>query len=159
MSVLVLDAPHPTVEISAGGVVFRRTEDGPRYLLILDAHGNWGFPKGHVDEGESGSAAAQREITEETGLRELALHAPLGTIDWHFEQGGRPVHKFCHFYLFEAAAEEAAPQEGEGITACAWHSAEEAQRTITFENARGLLRRAAAEVARLCRGGDDAAER
>jgi 8-oxo-dGTP pyrophosphatase MutT (NUDIX family) len=68
-------------ETSAGGVVVRCGTDGPRVLLIHDRHGNWGFPKGHVESGEDPADAARREIAEEAGLTGLVLHAPLGTID------------------------------------------------------------------------------
>ena len=52
---------------SAGAVVFRRTDQGIR-LLILRAFKNWDFPKGLVDPGEDDLAAAKREAEEETGL-------------------------------------------------------------------------------------------
>jgi len=57
------------LEVSAGGIVFRRlAESGPRFLLIKDSYDNWGFPKGHLENGESPADAAHRETAEETGL-------------------------------------------------------------------------------------------
>ena len=56
---------------SAGAVVFRRTERGVR-LLVLRAYKNWDFPKGLVEPGEDQLATATREVTEETGLKDLA---------------------------------------------------------------------------------------
>ena len=35
------------------------------------------------------------------------------------------------------------PQVNEGITECAWHPLEEALRTVSYDNARDVLRRAA----------------
>ncbi len=64
----------PVEESSAGGVIFRRTAQGPVVLLIKDAYRNWGFPKGHLEDGEDAAAAALREIAEETGLTDLVLH-------------------------------------------------------------------------------------
>jgi 8-oxo-dGTP pyrophosphatase MutT (NUDIX family) len=81
-------------ETSAGGVIFRCEEDGPHFLLILDGYNNWGFPKGHIDPGESPDLAARREIEEETGLGNLILRAPLGLIDWYFRQGDQLIHKY-----------------------------------------------------------------
>ena len=47
------------LEVSAGGIVFRRMPDAPpRYLLIKDSYDNWGFPKGHLENGESPAEAA-----------------------------------------------------------------------------------------------------
>jgi 8-oxo-dGTP pyrophosphatase MutT (NUDIX family) len=55
---------------AAGAVVFRRTERGPR-LLLLRAYKNWDFPKGMIEPGESELDTAKRETLEETGLADL----------------------------------------------------------------------------------------
>ncbi len=133
-------------EVSAGGVVFRRFPEGPRYLLIFDSHGNWGFPKGHVEEGEDPVASARREIEEETGLDQLVMHGELGSISWSFRSGGKWVHKRCYLYLFESPQGEAVPERGEGIRECRWLPGEAASATVTFENARAVLERARDKV-------------
>lgn len=134
-------------ETSAGGVVFRRDSEGRvRYLLIRDSYRNWGFPKGHLEAGEPPADAARREVTEETGLTELILHGPIRVIDWYFRFRGKTIHKYCHFFLFESRAGDPVPQEDEGITQCAWHPHEEALTTISYDNARGVLRRASEMV-------------
>lgn len=130
-------------EVSAGGLVFRRDESGVvRFLLIRDSYGNWGFPKGHLEEGEQPADAASRETAEETGLHDLRLHGPIRIIDWHFRFRGRSIHKYCHFFLFESSEGDPVPQEDEGITACHWCSLEDALQELSYENARGVLRRA-----------------
>jgi len=55
----------------AGGVVFRPTREGPRYLLVEASatRDRWVFPKGRVEDGESGASAALREVGEEAGVR------------------------------------------------------------------------------------------
>ncbi len=134
---------RPEQEVSAGGVVFRKcAERGLRYLLIRDSYGHWGFPKGHLEEGETPSQAALRETGEETGLECLTLHGPIRVIDWHFRFRGRFIHKYCHFFLFESPEGEACPQRAEGITVCRWSSLEEAMSEVSYENARGVLTRA-----------------
>jgi len=131
-------------ETSAGGVVFRRGPDGmTRFLLIRDSYKNWGFPKGHLEAGEPPAEAARREVIEETGLEDLVLRGPIKVIDWYFRFRGKTIHKYCHFFLFESRRGEPVPEEAEGITACVWHPLEEAQRTISYDNARDVLRRAA----------------
>lgn len=135
-------------EVSAGGVVFRRGEDGAtRFLLIRDSYRHWGLPKGHLEPGETPAAAASRETFEETGLADLRLHGPIRIIDWHFRFRGRRIHKYCHFFLFESPAAEAVPQVDEGITACRWLPLDEALGTLSYDNARGVLKRAG-EMAR-----------
>jgi 8-oxo-dGTP pyrophosphatase MutT (NUDIX family) len=134
-------------ETSAGGVVFRREADGGvRYLLIRDSYRNWGFPKGHLEPAEPPADAARREVAEETGLRDLNLHGPIQVIDWYFRFRGKTIHKFCHFFLFESKQGELVPQLEEGITDCTWRSLAESRETISYDNARGVLERAAEMV-------------
>lgn len=135
-------------ERSAGGVVFRLAADAeggarPVFLLIRDSYRNWGFPKGHVEQGEAPEGAAVREVEEETGLSQLAVRGEIDTIDWYFRFRGRLIHKYCHFFLIESASEETTPQQEEGITACRWLPLEEAIAVISYANARDVLRRAA----------------
>ena len=54
-----------------GGIVFKLTSEGPRYLLV-EASGTrdrWVFPKGHIEDGETATSAALREVGEEAGVR------------------------------------------------------------------------------------------
>jgi 8-oxo-dGTP pyrophosphatase MutT (NUDIX family) len=129
-------------ETSAGGVVFRVDGGQPFFLLIRDSYQNWGFPKGHVEQGEEPDAAALREVTEETGLADLTIRGTLETIDWFFRFRGQLIHKVCHFYLIETSERDTLPQEAEGITACRWTPFEEAETLISYANAREVLRRA-----------------
>lgn len=120
----------------------REDPDGPRVLLICDSYRNWGFPKGHLESGEHAEAAAVREVSEETGLTSLELLADVQTIDWHFRFRGRLVHKVCHFFLMRTIDHATTPQAAEGITACRWVPFDEADRLISYENARQVLHRA-----------------
>jgi 8-oxo-dGTP pyrophosphatase MutT (NUDIX family) len=135
-------------ETSAGGVVFRMMPGAegsvahPLFLLIRDSYRNWGFPKGHVEDGELPESAALREVAEETGLRGMSLRGPVETIDWYFRFRGRLIHKVCHFFLMETDQAETSPQRAEGITACRWAPYREACDVISYANAREVLRRA-----------------
>jgi 8-oxo-dGTP pyrophosphatase MutT (NUDIX family) len=135
---------RPIREVSAGSVVFRRQPDrSPRFLLIRDSYGKWGLPKGHLEPGEAPSDAALRETREEVGLEDLRLVGPIRIIDWRFRgQGGRLIHKYCHFFLLESPDGDPEPEVDEGITACRWCTLEDALASVSYENARGVLRRA-----------------
>jgi 8-oxo-dGTP pyrophosphatase MutT (NUDIX family) len=134
----------PVEETSAGGVVFRRTDAGPLVLVIRDAYKNWGFPKGHLEQGEDAAGAAVREVAEETGLGDLVPHGLIMDIDWFFRFRGKLIHKTCTFFLFESASGDAQPQADEGITACRWLPLEEALKVVSYANAREVLRAAGA---------------
>ena len=133
-------------EVSAGGVVVHMRASEPHFLLIRDSYRNWGFPKGHLEDGENAEGAALREVAEETGLDALTLIAELQTIDWWFRFRGRLIHKVCHFFLMRTEQTETQPQRTEGITACRWLPFEEAVRLISYDNAREVLERAHIEL-------------
>lgn len=137
---------HAKEETSAGGVVYRVADGSRVYLLIRDSYRNWGFPKGHVEDGELPDAAALREVSEETGLSDLVVRGLVQTIDWHFRFRGKLIHKICHFYLMETAESTTSPQRTEGITACRWLPFNEAEELISYANARDVLRKARALV-------------
>jgi len=100
-----------------------------------------------VEPGEDRADAARREVAEETGLGDLVIHAPVQEIDWFFRFRGRLIHKTCAFFLMESAAGEVCPQKDEGITACRWLPLEEALKTVSYANAREVLRAAGQQVA------------
>ena len=143
-------------ETSAGGVVFRRgIVDDVRFLLIRDSYKNWGLPKGHLEPGEPPADAARREVAEETGLGDLILHGPIQVIDWYFRFRGKTIHKYCHFFLFESKQGEPIPQAEEGITDCTWHQLGASVETISYDNARSVLERAADMVRALDQAGTE----
>ena len=132
----------PREEVSAGGIVFRRDGERTFFLLIRDSYRNWGFPKGHLEDGEDPASAALREVGEETGLDGLELRAPIEVIDWTFRFRGRHIHKVCHFFLIETPQRRTAPQREEGITACRWATFDQAMRMISYDIARAVLKQA-----------------
>ena len=74
---------------AAGGLV-RRRRDGIDEILVVHrpAYGDWSFPKGKLEPGESEEDAAVREVIEETGLR-CRLDGEIATTRYH-DSRGRP---------------------------------------------------------------------
>jgi len=58
---------------TTGAVVFHRLASGKIEYLILRHKRYWSFPKGGMEKGETESAAARREIKEETDLSDIAF--------------------------------------------------------------------------------------
>lgn len=56
------------MEKSAGAVLYTIIDNEINYLVSLDFHNNWGFPKGHLENDETEIEAALREIKEEVGI-------------------------------------------------------------------------------------------
>lgn len=62
-------------ERTAGGIVLG---DSGTIAMVSRRPGQWLFPKGHIEDGESDEDAARREIQEETGLTDLEFIDDLG---------------------------------------------------------------------------------
>ena len=56
-------------EKSCGAIIFNDLSDERYFLLVKNTNGKyWGFPKGHVEIGETEEQTAIREVKEETNL-------------------------------------------------------------------------------------------
>ncbi|WP_345457676.1 NUDIX hydrolase [Nocardioides marinquilinus] len=85
-------AGAPARDVQAAGVVCFRP--GRRVLVVhRPKYDDWSFPKGKLDPGEHATAAAVREVAEETGLH-VRLCLPLAS--QHYPVGGRP--KTVHYW-------------------------------------------------------------
>lgn len=126
-------------EKSCGAVVFRRTASGVQYLLIKNKRSeNWGFPKGHIEEGETEQQTATREVLEETGLHINIL--PDFSAKSEYSIQGR-VEKFVTIFL--ATTDDGAPRiQEEEIDDYAWADYGNALRILKFDNDRSIMRQA-----------------
>jgi deoxyribonuclease V len=136
-------------ERSAGFILFR---PGPRgrgreYLVVRDRkHGNWGFPKGHLEAGEDDLAAARREVREEAGLEGLA---PVGGFraELRYRLCSGKMKTVVFFLAGLPRAARVVPGARE-IVEWAWLPLEKAVQRLSFEVAGGMLRRADARLER-----------
>ena len=120
---------------AAGGVVSRRRREAQVKVLVIHRprHGDWGFPKGKVEEGETEEECALREVAEETGLR-ARLERELGTVRYT-DGRGRP--KTVRYWEMEAEGGTAAP--GDGVDEVRWLPPDEAALLLTHERDREVL--------------------
>ncbi|MBI2099119.1 NUDIX domain-containing protein [Candidatus Uhrbacteria bacterium] len=132
------------VEVSAGGVVYRRVNGQIEIGFILDPYGKWAFPKGHVEEGEVTEEAAAREAEEEMGIKGIKVREYLGKADFWFRdrfvRKGELVHKFLHYYLMEAPMGVVAkPQKKEKIQEVIWIPLNKAYAKSDYKDIEPLL--------------------
>lgn len=135
-------------QTSAGGVLVRRSAEGPKVLLASrrTRRGElvWGLPKGLVEKDESPEVAALREVREETGHKGT-IREPLGEVSYWFVWDGERIRKKVHFFLMEHTGEEpgARDQEMEEVR---WFRLDEAADVAGFKSEKEILRKAAEAV-------------
>ncbi len=128
-------------EISCGAVLYKENEGGRLYLLLNYAAGHWGFPKGHVEEGEKEKDTVLRELREETGIVDVSFRGSFReTMNYSFMRGDEIVDKVVVFYLLESAQTDVVlSNEHIGFM---WLSYAGARERLTYKNARDLLDKA-----------------
>lgn len=127
-------------EKSCGVLVFRGAE--PRlYLLLHYEEGHWDFPKGHVEAGEGEKDAALRELAEETGISKVELLGGFRErIEYSYERDGKTWHKEVFFFL--GRTEREAVRLSHEHVGHAWLPHDAALERLTYDNAKGLLKKA-----------------
>lgn len=83
-------------EKSCGAILYTQKNGETLFLLIKTASNHIGFPKGHIEHGETEEETALREIKEETGIE---ARLDKGT-RWHYEYFTKNnTRKRCVYFL------------------------------------------------------------
>jgi len=127
-----------TYEKSCGAVVFTRAGDQIKYVIIESPEGFHGFPKGHMEPGESEAETALREIFEEVGLRPRLIEE-FRTADEHPIPQKPGVMKQIIYFLAEYCGQELVPQMSE-LRSANLFSFDEALALLEFDSSRRILR-------------------
>lgn len=122
---------------AAGGVVVRELEEGAVEVAVVHRprYGDWSFPKGKLDPGETSEDAALREVREETGLT-CRLGPELASARYA-DQKGRP--KVVRYWLMHVVADPGFEANDE-VDRLRWLAVAEAAELLTYERDRELLR-------------------
>ena len=106
---------------AAGGIVFNDEQK----ILAIFRRGHWDLPKGKIEEGESISDAAIREVVEETGIANVTLVGEVGATYHIYTQNKKRILKPTHWFAMRSTATEIIPQTTEDIELAEWLSKSE----------------------------------
>jgi len=131
------------VDFAAGGIVFYNN------LIVIvknKRHGEdsdnsfWGYPKGHLEDGEKPSDAALREVYEETGFKvKLANDTPIAESRYEITLENEVINKTVWFYEMEVIKAFDKEPDNE-IDELAVLGYEDALKLLTFEEDKKILK-------------------
>jgi len=135
-------------EYSAGAIIFRKNEKEPLFLLIYSERNKiWGFPKGHIEPGESEKDTLIREVQEETGLSDLSFIEAFREEDIYecvsnrLPYKGQRIEKHSIYYLCETNTPKITIDEEE-IGDYRWLKAEEITELLPHEGTNEIFKEA-----------------
>lgn len=115
--------------------------NGKVLTISWTTHEYIAFPKGGIDDGETGEEAAIREVFEETGYR-VNISAPIKSWTYKYEKNGEKYQKTVDYYLMELADDNPpTPRlEPDEDFVNLWLDINEAYEKLTFNDAREALK-------------------
>jgi len=134
------------IEISSGGVIFKRRDHSFEVALISKKKGKvWCLPKGHVEEGESLKETAVREVREETGLSGEVVERIGDVIYWYSNKSKEgeliKIFKRVYFFLLKYVDGETGNHDFE-VENAQWFKIEEARKILSYKNERDIMKKA-----------------
>lgn len=126
-------------EKSCGCIIIKNR----KVLLVYEKNTNfWGFPKGHMEEGESEIQTALREVKEEVGLEVDIDKEKRYELNYIIRD---EIDKTTVLYIAMPKSEEIIMQESE-IANIKWCDFDEALNTLTFENWREMFKKVIEDI-------------
>ena len=119
----------------AGGVVIKFEGQTRKYLIVQSSTNpnHWVLPKGHIKSDETPDEAAIREVQEESGIKGKIL-SQLGKSKFRKES---ETVRVIYFLMIYQSQEEAVEERR-----FRWCNFEEAFQTLSFNDAREILKKA-----------------
>ncbi len=128
------DAPSDLIR-AAGGIIIRFTATGHTEVACIyrEARGDWTFPKGKLDAGETFEQAALREVLEETAMHCRVVRF-VGTTNYTHRKG-RP--KIVAYYLMVVDGGDFAPNDE--VDDLVWLPLERVREHLTWDRDQELF--------------------
>ena len=120
------------MEKSCGIIIYNQEQ---KFLLITQNNGDVGFPKGHVEIGETEEETALREVKEETGIEVILVDGFKENISYIMPNG---VSKEVIYFLGKGVNSNIKIQIEE-VKKADFYCYKDALNILTFESAKKLL--------------------
>ncbi len=124
--------------VSCGGIVIFRGKILVLYKNFKGRYEGWVLPKGTVEQGETFTDTALREVREESGAK-AAIMKYIGTSHYTFEVPEGEVDKQVHWYLMMGSSYYSKPQWEEYFIDSGYYKYHEAYHLLKFTNERQIL--------------------
>ena len=123
----------------SAGIIAYRNPSVPELILLHYPGGHWGFPKGHIEEGENSWQAAVRELEEETGLSvEKRDRNFRYCFDYNFRSDGDLIEKTVEFFSARVPRNESVTLSHEHED-YSWARPDQAMKILTYDNTKEML--------------------
>jgi len=128
------DAPNDLIR-AAGGIVHRFVAGGRVEIACIyrESRGDWTFPKGKLDPGETFEQAALREVVEETNMV-CRVERFIGTTNYTHRKG-KP--KIVAYYLMTVDTGDFTPNDE--VDELVWLPMEEVRGHLTWDRDQELF--------------------
>jgi 8-oxo-dGTP pyrophosphatase MutT (NUDIX family) len=126
---------------SCGFLAFTEVDGENQYLIIKSHNGDVGFPKGHVEAGESETDTAVRELKEEAGVEVEILDGFRRIIEYKLPKTKDTIKETVYF-LGRCIDPEALLRQESEVTEARFLPFKDALKVLTFEETRGILKEA-----------------
>ena len=129
---------HFTLIEAAGGIV----QNEKKEILFIFRRNKWDLPKGKMEEGESPETTAQREIEEETGVKDIILKKKINETYHTYNEYGKHFLKISHWFYFTSETEQKlVPQTEEDIEEIKWFKTKDIKIPVanTYQNIKDIL--------------------
>ncbi|MBS1757373.1 MAG: NUDIX domain-containing protein [Bacteroidetes bacterium] len=130
---------HFTLIEAAGGII----QNEKKEILFIYRRNKWDLPKGKIEKKETPEIAAQREVEEETGVKELSLKKKIDETYHTYFDYGKHYLKITHWYYFTCSSQQQLqPQTEEDISEIKWFKTKDIKVPVanTYQNIKDILR-------------------